>query len=291
MKFYLLFLLSMKFDNKTLANYFAEFLGTFIFVTIIFLSVIVARGVEAFSIGLGLIALIYAFGKYTKAHFNPIVTLGAFIAKKINLQDALLYMFVQLAAVFMAFGVGVIVRESFIDYQVAENSGFTEDTDAIRTQIEEAYVLYNEYPEDATAISYILEGFFAYVFVLVAIMVMDNQKLKNSGGFVLGLTLFVAIAVSSQITGGAFHPFRSLIPGLFNFSTITDGNETVDTLNYFGVYFFGPFAAASLAGATYWIFRVIEKPIKISATVEGSETKEEKSTKKETKKSKSSKSK
>ena len=76
----------------------AEFLGTFVLVFIGCGSIILSEIMEfnkifiPISFGGSIACMVYIFGKYSGAHFNPGVTIGFLIDKKIKLTDAFLYL-------------------------------------------------------------------------------------------------------------------------------------------------------------------------------------------------------
>ena len=67
--------------NKNFFEYLVEFLGTFIF-----LSVIIVTG-NPIAIGLTLTAVIYFGGSVSGGHFNPAVNLLMLLNKKINMTQ------------------------------------------------------------------------------------------------------------------------------------------------------------------------------------------------------------
>src|SRR5580698_9319947 len=81
-------------------KYAAELVGTFVLVfggvgsAVIAGSHIGFVGV-AFAFGISLLAMAYAIGPISGCHINPAVTLGIFVAKKINAKEAVLYMIAQ----------------------------------------------------------------------------------------------------------------------------------------------------------------------------------------------------
>ena len=70
-------------------QYLVEFIGTFIF-----LSVILATG-QALPIAIALAAAIYFGGAISGGHFNPAVTSMMYFNKKISAQDAVFYVAAQ----------------------------------------------------------------------------------------------------------------------------------------------------------------------------------------------------
>ena len=81
-------------------KYIGEFLGTFIFI-----SVILIVG-EPIPISVGLLASIYLIGKLSGGHMNPAVSISMLINKKISNMDCIGYIFAQclggIAAVYFA---------------------------------------------------------------------------------------------------------------------------------------------------------------------------------------------
>lgn len=73
---------------------FVEFVGTFVFISVIFRFAAQAWG--AFAIGLALAAVILFGGYASGGHFNPAVSLAMWAAENISLSKLLGYVCVQL---------------------------------------------------------------------------------------------------------------------------------------------------------------------------------------------------
>ncbi len=71
-------------------NYLVEYIGTFVF-----LSVILMSGGNAISIGIALAAVILLGGKVSGGNFNPAVSVMMFYNGKLSLTNMMIYMFVQ----------------------------------------------------------------------------------------------------------------------------------------------------------------------------------------------------
>ena len=78
-------------------EYLVEFIGTFLFLTIIIFTN------NPFAIGLTLTAMIAMGSKFSKCHFNPAVTLMKFLDKKINLINLIIYITIQIIAAVLVF--------------------------------------------------------------------------------------------------------------------------------------------------------------------------------------------
>ncbi len=77
-------------------KYTIEFIGTFLFVLSIIGIIYSASALVPVHIGITLAALVYMGGAISGAHYNPAVTFGVLLNKKISSRDALGYIIAQL---------------------------------------------------------------------------------------------------------------------------------------------------------------------------------------------------
>ena len=84
-------------------KYSIEFIGTFLFVVSIIGIVYNASALVAIHIGVALTALVYMGGAISGAHYNPAVTFGIWLNKKIGTRDAIGYIVSQLLGAVVAF--------------------------------------------------------------------------------------------------------------------------------------------------------------------------------------------
>ena len=86
---------------KAWQKYVAEFLGTLILVFVGSLAILgsggdsAARVTIAFGFGVALLAGLYAFGEVSGGHFNPIVSLGMFLDRRLSALDTIWYWIAQ----------------------------------------------------------------------------------------------------------------------------------------------------------------------------------------------------
>ncbi|HEX9804108.1 MAG TPA: aquaporin [Candidatus Dojkabacteria bacterium] len=238
----------MSLNKEKIAEYLSEYLGSFLFVSIIFLSGILVRGFEPFLIGFGLAALIFVFSKYGKAHLNPIVTISFLLTKKISLLDGITYLVLQFIAVATAYPLVSWIRDQAINLQIG-NAG-TAGTDSLREQLLAQVPLFNSFETGFTSFAFVVEGFLAFIFVLTILITVHNKVTKNSAAVAIGLILFIITAMAGSVTGASFHPFRSLIPALI------DGG---DALSQVWVYLAAPTVGAIVAALVYYVFEWAEK--------------------------------
>ena len=85
----------------------AEFFGTYFICSAFALSSNQASSsinLAPFTLGLTIVAMTFAFGHVSGAHFNPAVTLAVFLRGKIDAIGSLLYVVAQLAGAFSGAG-------------------------------------------------------------------------------------------------------------------------------------------------------------------------------------------
>lgn len=85
-----------------------ELVGTFVFLFVISLSGL-SGSFAPVAIGMALLAMVYMGGHISGAHYNPAVTLGLFLRRKIAWLHALAYWGAQLAGGVLAFVAGYLV--------------------------------------------------------------------------------------------------------------------------------------------------------------------------------------
>ena len=97
-------------------KYLAELVGTFILVVIGSMTIVAAGAMSApilvvvpFGFGLGLLAAIQSAGYVSGGHFNPAVTLGALLDRRIDPMNALGYIVAQVIGAIAASGVVLLV--------------------------------------------------------------------------------------------------------------------------------------------------------------------------------------
>jgi len=174
--------------------------------------------------GLAIAVMFAAFAQVSGAHFNPAVTIGFWVTRRISTLDVLLYWATQLAgAIAAAFVLKAIVPE---DTWRAVALGTPE--------------MIRDLPRLSAMILETLATFF-FVLVFFATAVDEGQSTSRSiAGFAIGLTFALGVMVTGPFTGGALNPARALGPAL----------ASSHWANW-GVYWVGPLAGGFLAGLLY----------------------------------------
>jgi MIP family channel proteins len=173
--------------------------------------------------GLAVAILVSALSHISGAHFNPAVTIGFWVTKRLNTLDAISYWGAQLlGATAAAFLLKVVLPVE------------TWRTAALGTP-----TLMPDFPRwgglalEATAT-------FFLVLVVFATMVDERSTFRSAGGFAVGLTYTLGILVAGPFTGGALNPARAFGPAFASNHWLNQG-----------IYWIGPLIGGFLAGLLY----------------------------------------
>jgi MIP family channel proteins len=180
-------------------RYAAEFVGTF---GIVFAPVALsATGrlsggdggllAAAWVSGLAVLAMIYALGHISAAHFNPAVTLGFAVAGRFPWRYVLPYWAAELSG-----GVAAAALSAALF-----GAGFGAHVPAAGAP-----------PLRAVG----LEAVLTFLLMLVIMSVATDRRAHGAvPGLAIGLTVVVDVLIGGPVTGGSMNPARSLGPNLF----------------------------------------------------------------------------
>jgi aquaporin Z len=208
-------------------KYLAELVGTFILVVVGSMTIVAATTMQApilvvvpFGFGLGLLAAIQTAGYVSGGHFNPAVTLAAFLDRRIDAMNALAYVVAQVIGAIAASGVVLLLADQAAVHGTA--SGF---------------------PAGRMGQALGVEILLTAIFVLVILTV--TKRAPNHAGFAIPLTLMVVHFAGIPFSGASVNPARSLAPALVGGSI--DGTILV--------WIVGPLVGAALG---WGIYRALE---------------------------------
>ena len=179
-------------------KYISEFLGTFILVfagcgaivTNEFSDGTVSHSGIALTFGLVVMALIYAFGEISGAHFNPAVTLAFTYAKKFPLIEVPKYITAQC--------IGAIAGAAMIWVLFPENE-----------------YLGTTLPQIDIWRTFIFEALLTFILMLVIINVSTGSKETGiMAGIAIGGVVWFEAQFAGPITGASMNPARSIGPAL-----------------------------------------------------------------------------
>jgi len=147
--------------------------------------------------GLAIAIMVSALGHISGGHFNPAVTIGFWVTKRLTTLDTLCYWGAQLAgATAAAFLLRLIIPDE------------TWRSVALGTP-----ELMRDFPSWAGLALEATTTFFL-VLVVFATAVDERGTFRSIAGFAIGLTITLGILVAGPFTGGALNPARAFGPAL-----------------------------------------------------------------------------
>jgi aquaporin Z len=183
---------------KQWQKYLAELLGTFVLVFGGSLSILsaVRGGGDVVTIGLGfglsLLAGLYAFGEISGGHFNPAVSLAAFLDRRLTAQETIWYWISQVAGAILASLVILIV--------------FASSTDVGRTA--------NTSGSDAR--NFVIEIVLSAIFVAVILQVTRSDAHRGQALVAIPLTYAALHFAGLGVSSTGVNPARSFAPVLLS---------------------------------------------------------------------------
>ena len=176
----------------------------------------------ALAYGLAMGVLVTSLGHISGGHFNPAVTIGFWVTRKLSTFDTLTYWVAQLAG---AVAAAYLLRRLPFDVWATVQLGTPDLASGVtRTN------------------GMIFEGILTFfvVFVVFATTVDDRGAFGKIAGFATGLTVMVGVLFAGPFTGAALNPARAFGPAL-----------AANHWTNHGVYWIGPLAGGVAAGWLY----------------------------------------
>ena len=213
-------------------NYVSEFLGTLVLVLVgCGVAVLTGANVVATSLafGLSVVAMAYSVGSISGGHFNPAITLGMLVDKRIKGREACLYMVSQvLGALCGSIILYFIFKGSNVGVTNLGANGYGASS-----------------ASDISLVgALVVEAILTCIFVLVALFASGDEN-NNHAGLVIGLTLVLVHLIGIGLTGTSVNPARSLAPA------ILQGGKALEEVWMFIV---APLVGSALAVCTYKFF-------------------------------------
>jgi aquaporin Z len=205
-------------------KYLAELVGTFVFMSIGYLSVPAfgAAGMSSgllvvpFAFGFGLLAAIFAFGHISGGHFNPAVTVAMVLDKRTTPVDAVGYIVAQVVgAIAAAVVVLVAVNQAAVASGITAPGGGVTDTGALIIEI------------------VMTAGF-------LAVILAATKRAPALAALAIPLTLVAIHFAAATLSGASVNPARSIG------SAVVGGN-----LDGLWIYLVGPIVGGIL-GWVLW---------------------------------------
>ena len=173
--------------------------------------------------GVVLAVMVTALARISGAHFNPAVTVAAFIGRHIEAPMAALYIVTQF--------VGALVGAALLKYvypgdllAVVKYGAPTSAVDTGKGMVIEAVLT------------------FFLVLVIYATAIDPKGAFKQIAGLAIGFVLIFDILVGGPLTGAAMNPARAFGPSAF---------AGILSSDHFFIYWVGPLVGAVLAAVLY----------------------------------------
>lgn len=198
-------------------KYIVEFIGTFFLVFTVGLAVRQGAPLAPIAIGSVLMVMIFAGGHISGGHFNPAVTLAAFLRGRCERRDVVPYWIAQFLAGLTAALLVNLVLEGRVDPAAVA--------------------------QHPTLNSFIVEFLFTFALCWVVLNTATAKATMGNSfyGLAIGFTVLVGAITVGGISGGAFNPAVGL--GVFTMG--------LESFRQFGVYLVSEFAGAAVAAFAY----------------------------------------
>ncbi len=234
-------------DARLGAKLSAEFLGTFGLVfggcgaAVLAAEFLNDHGVQlgigfvgvSLAFGLTVLTGAYAFGHVSGGHFNPAVTVGLAVARRISWSQVVPYVVTQIVAATAAGGVLFVIATGKAGATAASvrASGFA--TNGYGDQSPGGYGL---------GAALLTEIVLTAAFVYVILGATDDRATKGFGPLAIGLALTLIHLISIPVTNTSVNPARSLGVAFF---------EGGGALTQVWLFILAPLVGAAIAGASY----------------------------------------
>ncbi|HET6517814.1 MAG TPA: aquaporin [Nitrosopumilaceae archaeon] len=140
---------------------------------------------------IGLTILVYVFGKYSMAHFNPAVTLGFLITGHIKTK--------QLPVYFSAQAIGAILGSLFVKFVIGDFASLG--------------MTFGNYSYSLGLI-FAVEILATFFLMTVILIVTHKKSLNKFTGLAVGGIIGIDVILFRIISGASMNPIRSLSPAL-----------------------------------------------------------------------------
>lgn len=181
-------------------KYIAEFIGTFFLLLTIFMVAYskVSSDLQPLAVGTMLIAMVYAVGHISGAHFNPAVTLAFLLRGKIDVKNAGFYMGAQI--------LGGIAAALLTSVLISAKPPTT------------PVVLPPQYFSMIPALLSELVGTFALTWVILNVATAKALEGNSFYGIAIGLTLTALIYTLGSVSNSIFNPAAAIATCIVQFN-------------------------------------------------------------------------
>jgi aquaporin Z len=201
----------------------------------------------ALAFGLTVVTAAYAFGHISGGHFNPAVTVGVLVARRIEVREAVVYIVSQLVGAIIAAAIIVVIANGVDGFSVGTDPGQS-------TLAANGFADHSPGGYDWLA-ALVAEVVLTFFFLIVILGVTGRGAPAGFAPLTIGLALTLIHLISIPVTNTSVNPARSTGPALFV------GGWAIEQL---WLFWLAPIAGAALAGVVHH-YVIEERP----ETVEG----------------------
>jgi aquaporin TIP len=203
----------------------AELIGAFALIFVGMGSIVFIQSSGLFGValaqGLTIAIMASAVGHISGGHFNPAVTFGFLVTRRIVPSLAVVYWLAQLAGAVL----GALVVRGLFPSEANLDQGVPVVNDTITVWA-------------GLGLEALLTFFL--VWVIFATAVDPGGAFKSIAGLAIGLTITMDVLMGGPLTGAAMNPARALGPELLS-----------NDWDNFWIWYVGPFAGAVIAAVAY----------------------------------------
>ena len=212
----------------------AEFIGTFCLVFIGAGAGIYGDPLmTALAHGLVIFIMVSAFAGISGGHFNPAVTFGFFVTRRIAVPLAVFYWAVQLIGATCA----ALLLKYVLPTQVPQLKTYNLGAPSVSSVI-----------DPAKAVTIEAVATFFLVLVVFATAVDPEGAFQKIAGLAIGLTIAMGVMMAGGLTGGMLNPARAFGPQLVS-----------DHWTNWWVWYVGPLAGGALAAVLYEVLYLTQR--------------------------------
>jgi aquaporin Z len=188
-------------------NEIAEFIGTFTLVLVgcgaaVYAGDVIGPAGIGWAFGLALITMAYTIGSVSGCHINPAVSLGSYLAGRLDINTTVRYIIAQCLGGIAGAFVVLTIAKGGTGFDLAASglgqNGWGEGYGGGYGELE----------------AFVFEALATFLFVLLILQVTAEKTYSAVAGLIIGLALVGIHLVGIQITGVSLNPARSLGPAL-----------------------------------------------------------------------------
>ena len=190
---------------------FAEFFGTFWLVlggcgSAVFAAENIGVLGVALAFGLTVLTMAYAVGHISGGHFNPAVSVGLLVGRRMNAKDLVPYILAQCIGAIAAAGVLYVISNDAGSFSAQGPGAFATNFYEMPGYQERSYSMFA---------AFLAEFLLTAFFLIVILGATDKWANGQFAGVVIGLSLTLIHLISIPITNTSVNPARSTSQALF----------------------------------------------------------------------------